>query len=217
MKQYSTILFDLDGTLTDPQVGITRSVQYALRHMGIEEPEPAKLIHFIGPPLATSFQEYYGMDHAQSVQAIHHYREYFSQTGIYENAVYSGIPEMLEQLRLAGKILAVATSKPHVFANRILQHFALDSYFLFVAGSKLDGSRVEKAEVITYALQHLPAVGRDEVLMIGDRKHDVIGAKINSIDSMAVSYGYGSCAELLAAQPTYLVQTVDEIFVYAMG
>ena len=216
MKHYSTILFDLDGTLTDPQVGITKSVQYALGRMGIEEPALEKLIHFIGPPLAASFRESYSMDQEQSVQAVQYYREYFSQTGIYENAVYAGIPELLEKLRSAGKTLAVATSKPHVFANRILQHFALADSFVFVAGSNLDGSRVEKAEVIEYALKNLDVPCAEEVLMIGDRKHDVIGAKLNRLDSLAVSYGYGSRAELTSARPTYLVDTVEEILAYTL-
>ena len=149
-NQYTTILFDLDGTLTDPQVGITKSVQYALRCMGIEEPDLAKLIHFIGPPLAESFRECYGMSNDQARQAVQYYREYFSVTGIYENGVYAGIPELLSQLVSSRKELAVATSKPQIFANQILQHFSLAEYFSVVAGSNLDGTRVEKAEVIAY-------------------------------------------------------------------
>jgi phosphoglycolate phosphatase len=216
MNYYSTILFDLDGTLTDPQVGITRSVQFALNRMGIEEPSPEKLIHFIGPPLAASFREFYGMDLVQSAQAVQYYREYFSQTGIFENAVYAGIPELLGKLRSDGKTLAVATSKPHVFAHQILQHFSLADFFAFVAGSNLDGSRVEKAEVIEYALKNLYISCPEDVLMIGDRKHDIIGAKLNRVDSLAVSYGYGSRAELSSAGPTYLVDKVEEILAYTL-
>ena len=216
MIKYRTILFDLDGTLTDPQVGITRSVQYALKHMGIMEPDLEKLIYFIGPPLAASFTECYGMDETQARQAVGYYREYFSQTGIFENAVYPGIGELLAKLRQAGRTLAVATSKPGVFANRILEHFELSGYFHFVAGSNLDGTMVEKTEVIAYALQHLPAVDSREVVMIGDRKHDVIGAKKNGIASIAVGYGYGAMDELHAAEPTSIASTVDEMSAYLL-
>ena len=210
-NQYTTILFDLDGTLTDPKVGITKSVQYALRCMGIEEPDLTKLIHFIGPPLAESFRECYGMSNDQARQAVQYYREYFSVTGIYENGVYAGIPELLSQLVSSRKVLAVATSKPQIFANQILQHFSLAEYFSVVAGSNLDGTRVEKAEVIAYALQQLPPTGDKHVLMVGDRKHDIVGAQVNAIDSLAVGYGYGSLSELQAANPTYFVRTVAEL------
>lgn len=209
--KYGTILFDLDGTLTDPQVGITKSVQYALEHMGIMEPDRKKLIPFIGPPLTASFMEFYGMDETRARMAVGYYREYFSRTGIFENAVYQGIDNLLAELRSAGRTLAVATSKPGVFANKILEHFALDGYFHFVAGSNMDGTLVEKAEVIAYALQHLPAVNQIDVVMVGDRKHDIIGARTNGIASIAVSYGYGSMEELQAAAPDGIVGTVEEL------
>ena len=211
-KKYTTILFDLDGTLTDPQLGITKSVQYALQHMGIAETERAKLIHFIGPPLVDSFRECYGMSTEQAQQAVQYYREYFSEIGIFENGIYAGIPELLTQLVKNGTVLAVATSKPEVFANRILEHFSLAEYFSAVAGSNLDGTRVEKAAVIAYALQQLPPVNTKNVLMVGDRKHDVVGAKANGIDSLAVGYGYGTPEELSAASPTYFVKTVADMF-----
>ncbi len=210
-NKYTTILFDLDGTLTDPQVGITKSVQYALQHMGIEETELKTLIHFIGPPLAESFRECYDMTNGQAQQAVRYYREYFSEIGIFENGVYAGIPELLTQLAINGTVLAVATSKPQIFANRILQHFSLAEHFSVVAGSNLDGTRVEKAEVIAYALQHLPPVNKSKVLMVGDRKHDIAGARINAIDSLAVGYGYGTQEELFAVKPTYFVKNVADI------
>ena len=210
-SKYTTILFDLDGTLTDPQVGITKSVQYALKNMGIEETELGKLIHFIGPPLQESFRESYGMSNELAQQAVQYYREYFSETGIFENGVYAGIPELLTQLARSGTVLAVATSKPQIFANRILQYFSLNEYFSVVAGSNLDGTRVEKAEVIAYALQQLPPVNTKNVLMVGDRKHDIVGARVNSVDSLAVGYGYGTPEELYAVEPTYFVKTVAKI------
>ena len=214
LGKYTTILFDLDGTLTDPHVGITKSVQYALDKLGICEPDLKKLIHFIGPPLAGNFRDCYGMTEVQAQQAVQFYREYFSQTGIFENAVYPGITELLETLKQRGLILAVATSKPAVFANRILQYFNLTGYFDYVAGSNLDGTLVEKTEVIANALQNLPPVTLKQVLMVGDRKHDILGAQENRIDSLAVGYGYGSAEELLAAQPSYFVRTIDEILLY---
>ena len=211
MGKYSTVLFDLDGTLTDPQVGITRSVQYALRRMGIVEADLKKLIHFIGPPLALNFRECYDMDEKQAQDAVRYYREYFSETGIFENAAYPGIPELLSELRRSGCVLAVATSKPGVFAKRILDHFSLTGYFQFVAGSNLDGTLVEKADVIEYALENLPPRNLNVVVMVGDRKHDVIGAKINRIDSIAVGYGYGSMEELTQAAPTHYAQNLSEL------
>jgi phosphoglycolate phosphatase len=210
-NKYTTVLFDLDGTLTDPQVGITKSVQYALQHMGIEESELGKLIHFIGPPLTESFREWYGMSNDQAKQAVQYYREYFSKTGIFENGVYAGIPELLTQLARSGKVLAVATSKPEIFANRILQYFSLAEHFSVVAGSNLDGTRVEKMEVIAYALQQLPPVNARNVLMVGDRKHDVLGARANGIDSLAVGYGYGTQEELFMVKPTYFAKTVADM------
>ena len=211
MPHYEIVLFDLDGTLTDPQLGITKSVQYALNHMGISEPDLTKLIHFIGPPLALNFRDSYGMSETESKQAVHFYREYFSEFGIFENAVYGGIAELLARLNEAGKVLAVATSKPTVFAERILRHFLLTDYFAFVAGSNLDGTRVEKAEVIAFALRNLPETSKRRILMVGDRKHDVLGAKKNQVDSMAVLYGYGSYEELTEAEPTFLVEKISEI------
>lgn len=211
LTSYSTLLFDLDGTLTNPEEGITKSVQYALRHMGINEPDRAKLTHFIGPPLAKSFQECYGMDREQAKTAVHYYRDYFSKTGIFENKLYPGITELLTQLQRKRKTLVVATSKPEIFARTIVRHFALDTFFLFVAGSNLDGSRVEKAEVIEYALKNISCRASCAVLMIGDRKHDVIGAKANGIDSLAVGYGFGSQEELVAAAPTYYAESVDAL------
>lgn len=214
LAKYKIVLFDLDGTLTDPHVGITKSVQYALKKNGIEELDLKKLIHFIGPPLAKSFRECYGMNEFTANQAVQFYREYFGQTGIFENAVYAGVPEMLDTFKQKKLILAIATSKPTVFANQILQHFALSSYFDFVAGSNLDGTLVEKAEVISYAMRNLPQVDISEIIMIGDRLHDIVGARANQIDSIAVGYGYGSEEELFAAEPTYFARTVNELLIY---
>lgn len=210
---YDIILFDLDGTLTDPQIGITRCVQYALSKMGIVENDLDKLIPFIGPPLLQSFRESYGLSEEQAVQAIGYYRERFSTVGLYENAVFPGIPRLLAQLREQSKTLLVATSKPTVFSVTILEHFGLSAYFQSIIGSNLDGTRVEKNEVIEYALAQLDKYDAQRIIMVGDRKHDIIGARKNGIAVAAVGYGYGTREELVEANPDYLVQTVEDLTV----
>lgn len=208
---YATVLFDLDGTLTDPKPGITKCVQYALDKMGIVEPDCDCLTHFIGPPLAKAFSEYYQMNEEQSVKAVGYYRERFATVGLYENAVYSGIPELLQQLRSRGTKLLVATSKPTIFSVRILEHFGLSTFFTEVVGSNLDGTRVEKSEVISFALSGLGEVEKKTIVMVGDRKHDILGARDNGLDAIAVGYGYGSEEELLQAGAKRIAQTVEDL------
>lgn len=195
--QYNYILFDLDGTLTDPGLGITNSIQYALQKMGLSVPPRSELYAFIGPPLKEMFIQRFQLTEAQGEEALRCYREYFSVQGLFENEVYPGIPELLRKLRDGGKMLIIATSKPEVFTNRILEHFGLDEYFHFVAGSLLDGGRVHKPEVITHALKQCGLEDKkEETVMIGDRKYDIEGAKLNSLTSIGVTYGYGTLAEL---------------------
>lgn len=212
MKQY--LLFDLDGTLTDPKVGITTCVQYALSSFGIEEPDLDRLEPFIGPPLKESFMEFYQMSGEQADQAVAKYRERFETIGIYENKLYDGIPQMLRILKERGMHLAVASSKPTVFVEKILEHFHIEKYFEVVVGSELDGTRVKKDEVVQEALNRLfgdKPVQKDLIYMIGDRKFDVEGAKALHIDSVGVAYGYGSMEELKAAKADYIVRTVEEL------
>lgn len=209
MKPY--VLFDLDGTLTDPKEGITKSVQYALKKFDIHVEDLNQLVSFIGPPLGLSFNEQYGFSNEEAKQAVAYYREYFQDRGLYENEVYPGMEQGLQALIAQGKTLLVATSKPTVYAVKILKHFRLHSYFRFVGGSELDGSRTDKAEVIRHVLDEL-RVRTEDAVMIGDRKHDVIGAKRVGLASIAVGYGYGSEQELTDSGPTYLVNTVDELF-----
>lgn len=212
MKKY--LLFDLDGTLTDPKIGITTCVQYALKSFGIEEPDLDKLEPFIGPPLKDSFMDFYGMDEAQAEEAVEKYRERFRDTGIFENKVYDGISAMLRLLQSKGMHMAVASSKPTVFVERILEHFHLDKYFEVVVGSELDGSRVNKDEIVQEALNrlfHYKPIQREQVYMIGDRKFDVEGAKAHRIESVAVAYGYGSMEELKEAKADYIVRSVEEL------
>ncbi len=213
MKQY--LLFDLDGTLTDPKLGICTCVQYALREeFGIEEPDLDKLEPFIGPPLKDSFMKYYDLSEEQAETAIAKYRERFSEVGLFENTVYEGIPEMLRDLCECGLTLAVASSKPTVYVKRILEHFGIEKYFKAVVGSELDGTRVNKDEVVLEALCQLfgdKPVERDKVYMIGDRKFDAEGARAMGVESVGVTYGYGDMEELKAAKADYIVRSVEEL------
>jgi phosphoglycolate phosphatase len=208
-KKY--IFFDLDGTLTDPMIGITKSVQYALKHFDIVVEDLNELCPFIGPPLKESFMVFYGLTEQEAEVAIAKYRERFSETGLFENKVYQGISEVLENLKQQGKTLMVATSKPTVFAERILAHFNLDHYFDFIGGSNLDGSRTKKSEVIAFVLSENNITDVSEVIMIGDRKHDMIGAEENGMDAIGVLYGYGNFEELSDAGAKYIVKEVEEL------
>jgi phosphoglycolate phosphatase len=208
---YKEHLFDLDGTLTDPKVGITKSVQYALNRSGIDVPDLEELVPFIGPPLANSFQELYGFDPAKSWEAVGYYREYFEDKGIFENIVYDGIPDLLETLQNEDKGIHVVTSKPAPYANRIVDHFGLRRYVKQVIGPELNLKKSTKGEMIERVLVQLPRVFKKDIVMIGDRKHDIIGAHQTGIDSIAVTYGHGSSSELTASNPTHLVSTVGEL------
>lgn len=194
MKSYSTIFFDLDGTLTDPGLGITNSILYALDKMGISQPPREELYAFIGPPLKEMLIARFNLTDEQGEEALRCYREYFSVQGLFENQVYPGIPALLQKLQGAGRKLVIATSKPEVFTLRILERFDLARYFDFVAGSTLDGSRVHKADVIAYALKQCGSV--NSAVMVGDRKYDVEGAKVHNLPCIGVTYGYGSREEL---------------------
>ena len=198
IRTFKALLFDLDGTLTDPFEGIANSIAYALRKFGIEVNVKHSLTAFIGPPLVQSFCTFCGFTRNNALKAVEFYREYFAEKGLYENVVYDGIVPMLQMLKAHGKQLYVATSKPEVFAKRIIEHFGMAEYFVGVAGATMDTSRNEKADVIAYALNKY-AVDAENALMIGDRKHDILGAKANGLHSMGVLYGYGSQQELRAA------------------
>lgn len=205
------ILFDLDGTLTDPAEGITNSVAYALERYGIEVKDKSELNCFIGPPLTESFEKFFNFTADDAKDAVEVYREYFSVKGIFENEVYDGIPEMLARLKAEGKTVVMATSKPEVFAKKIAEHFGFLKYFDYIAGSTLDGSRVAKHDVIEYALKSLDITERDECVMIGDRLHDINGAKLSGMKSIGVLYGYGSREELEATGADMICETVEEL------
>lgn len=207
------ILFDLDGTLTNPFEGITKCVQYALDSFGIYEPDLEKLTPFIGPPLIDSFMNFYNFTEEEATEAVKKYRERFSTVGLFENEPYEGIPEMLEELQKQGDVLAVASSKPEVFVNRILEHFHMKQYFHVVVGSELDGRRTAKEEVIEEVfcrLQH-KAEDYDVAIMVGDREYDVIGAKRWNMISVGVTYGFAFPGELERAGADYVVSTIGEL------
>lgn len=211
MKQYSYILFDLDGTLTNSQLGITTCVAYALESFGIHTENLNELRKFIGPPLKESFMKYYAMTEEEGDKAVEKYRERFATIGLYENEVYEGIPALLGKLKKQGKSLLVATSKPTVYSEKILEHFGLKEYFTFVVGSELDGRRVNKAEVIQYALEQSKITELNKVVMIGDKEHDIIGAKTCGVDSVGVLYGFGEREELESHGATYIVEKVSDL------
>lgn len=214
---FNYILFDLDGTLTDPKLGITSSVQYALRALGIEEPSLDKLEPFIGPPLADSFREFYGLDEGQIETAIAKYRERFNDRGIYENEIYPGIAEMLAALKASGKKLSIASSKPTRFVERILDYFDIRTYFDVIIGSNMDGTRSKKEEVVEEALRQMlpsgmtPAEKKAAVAMVGDRRFDIEGAREHGITSVGVSFGYAPEGELEQAGADYIVDTVNAL------
>ncbi|GGD55871.1 HAD family hydrolase [Paenibacillus nasutitermitis] len=210
LSTYTIWLFDLDGTLTDPKEGITKSVQYACSKFDIPADDPQTLETFIGPPLALSFREQFGFSEQDTKQAIAYYREYFTDRGIFENNVYPGITELLTSLTSQRKRIMVATSKPHSFAQRILKHFDLEQYFEHIHGSELDGTRSDKAELIAYMIRQYN-IDPLQTVMVGDRKHDMIGAVRNQVLGIGAGYGYGNEKELMDAGASYYAPTVDSL------
>lgn len=208
---YRYYLFDLDGTLTDPGIGITNSVMYALEKYGIHIEDRTELYSFIGPPLGESFRRQFGFSEEQARRAVEYYREYFRPKGIFENVVYEGIPELLQRLRENRVTVALATSKPYEFAVRILEHFDLARYFDFVGGATMDGRISRKTDVIAHLLEEFGNVDKASVLMIGDRAQDIEGAKANGLHSAGVLWGYGSAEELQGAGADYLAAEPEEL------
>lgn len=213
-KKY--LLFDLDGTLTDPKEGITNSVAYALRQYGIIE-NPDDLLRFIGPPLHIGLMDWYGFEEKQAFEAVAHYRVFFADKGIYQNAVFEGAAEMLADLQKLGKTIVLATSKPEVYARQILEHFDLAKYFDHICGATLDGSRSIKADVITYALETAGVTDKSQAVMIGDRHHDIEGGIRNGLETVGVLFGYGSREELEAAGAHRIVPTLPELHALLKG
>lgn len=193
------VLFDLDGTVTDPGTGITNSVMYAVRKFGIEPPPREELYCFIGPPLRESFSKYFGLSAADAEKAVEYYREYYRPTGIFECSLYDGITDAFELIKKEGVAVALATAKPDVFAERIAKKFGFDRYLSFLSGAALDGSRDDKADIIARALQNLPGVTPGNAVMVGDRSYDVESGKKLGLHTVGALYGYGSRQELSSA------------------
>lgn len=211
--KFKYILFDLDGTVTDSGPGIMNSVKYALAQYGIENPDPAVLRRFVGPPLHDSFERYYGFTPERAKEAVNCYRTYYAAGGIFENALYDGMEETLKQLQEAGCVLCLATSKPQVFAEQILDHFGIRKYFTVVVGSFLDGTRVDKAEVIEEALRLAGVTDENRrwAVMAGDRHYDIAGAKKMGLFSVGAVYGYGSRKELEEAGADWLIDQISDL------
>ena len=210
-NNFEYILFDLDGTITDSGEGITKSVQYALKSFDILVNNLEELRKFIGPPLKESFKEYYKFDEEKANRALVKYREYYADKGIYENNLYDGIIEVLDKLKENGKTIILATSKPEVYAKQILEYFKVDKYFTVVAGSDFEETRVKKGDVIKYALESAKISDLSKVIMVGDREHDIIGAKENNIKSIGVTYGYGDVIELTQARADYIANSTNQL------
>ena len=208
---FDYVFFDLDGTLTDSGEGIMNSVQHVLEHWGIEEPDRGKLRRFVGPPLVDSFAKFYGFPEERMSEMLRVYREYYTDKGMFENEVYEGIPELLKGLRAKGSKLVVATSKPELYSVEILKHFGLFEYFEYVSGATMDEKRVKKDEIIEFALNALGITDRSRCVMVGDREHDIIGAKHAGIASAGVLYGYGDLEELLAAGADFIADTPADL------
>lgn len=206
-----TVFFDLDGTLTDPVMGITNSVWYAIRHFGIDVKDRSELYKFIGPPLVEAFMESFQMSHDEAFECLHYYREYFEEFGLYENEKYEGIENTLKALKDSGKTLVVATSKPEPFAVKILEHFDLAEYFTFICGAGLDETRTKKWEVIEYALEKLGHPDLSECIMVGDRLHDIEGAHKMGMKAVGVLYGYGNQKEFDEAGADYVVAHHEDL------
>ncbi len=209
--RFKYILFDLDGTLTDSGPGIMNSVIYALERFNIKVADRNTLRPFIGPPLTDSFQRFMGSSREEAEKAVAYYREYYTDKGMFENTVYDGVPRLLETLLKQDMHLILTTSKPEVYAKQIMEHFDLARYFEMIAGSCLDGTRGKKAEVIRYALENRAITDLSKTIIVGDREHDVMGAKATGISSLGVLYGYGDREELEHAGADYIAETVADI------
>lgn len=206
------ILIDLDGTITNPKEGITKSVQYALRSMNVFIDDLDSLTKHIGPPLRDGFMEFYGFSKEEAEKAVVKYREYYGEQGIHENEVFDGMEALLTRLKQMGKYLIVATSKPEELAIQVLEHFHLDQYFDDICGATFDDSRADKEAVIRYALEKNSVTDLESVVMVGDRKYDILGAKAVGIASIGVLYGFGSEEELTEAGADRIAATVDDVF-----
>ncbi len=211
MKKYDYIAFDLDGTLTDPEVGLVKGFMYAFDRVGIEYDDPKALRRYIGPPLHQEWKREYGLTEEETARAIAIFREYYDEFGWAENRVYDGIVELLEELKARGKTVVLATSKPENTARRIMALFGLDKYFDFMGGASTSSTRDKKWEVLEYSLLSVGAADKSRCILIGDRKYDAEGASIYGIDSIGVLWGHGSEEEIRSSGFTYVAKTTDDV------
>lgn len=211
MKKY--FLFDLDGTITKPKEGITKCVQYSLKYFDIDEPDLDKLECFIGPPLHQSYMKYYNLTEKEAYIAVEKYRERYTDIGIFECEVYKGIDEVLKTIKSQGGIIGLATSKPEEFAIRLLEYYKMDQYFDCITGAMMNGERTDKTEVmrLAFSRMNINDMNKELVVMIGDRLHDIIGAKNMGVESIGVKYGYSVGEELVNEGATYIVKTTKEL------
>jgi phosphoglycolate phosphatase len=217
MAHFAHILFDLDGTLTNPRLGIGNSLKYALRQMQIDGYSDEILEQFVGPPLQESFQKLFGLNERNTQLAVEHFRTYFGEKGLYENEPYSGILELLQELHFSGKRVYVVTSKLEKYAGMIMEHFGFDRYLDDLIGAEATGKHSGKGQLISELMERNRIHASDSVVMIGDTHFDLIGAKENEISCIAVIYGFGTIENLSSCQPDYLVETVDELAELLLG
>lgn len=208
---YDIVLFDLDGTLTMSEIGIVNAIIYALSKFDIIPSDKEELKKWIGPPLVKSFIKYFNFTEEKAKEAVTYCQEYMKDKGIYEAPLYDGIKEILEILNNKGKRIFIATSKPEVFANQIIKYLKIENFFEGIVGANMDGTRADKAEVITLLIEHYAITDRSKVVMVGDREHDIYGAKSTNINSIGVLYGYGEIEELVSAGATHIVKTPNEL------
>ena len=208
-KQY--ILFDLDGTLTDPALGITNSIMHAIKKMNLEPQKREDLYVFIGPPLHEQFMNYFHLSSTEADKAVENYREYFSVHGLFENDPYPHINDVLKELKARGYHIALATSKPEIYAKQILEKFNMAQYFDIIKGSKLNDRTENKTRIMKEAMDFFNDDDLSKYIMVGDRKFDMLGAKDLGIDSLGVTYGYGSKEELLESDATHIIDTPLDI------
>ncbi len=217
MKPYQYCFFDLDGTVTDSAPGITACVRYALQKLGIDPPPAEELTCFIGPTLFYGFTTFCGLDAGRAHRAVEFYRERYGAVGMFECRVYDGIEKTLKALNERGIPCVLATCKPHIYADQILAHFGLDKYFTLTAGPELDGTRNEKHEVISYAMEQLGIDDPSGILMVGDRDNDVLGARACGVDCAGVRWGFGTSEELLSCGAKYLIGKPSELLRFFEG
>lgn len=215
--KFHTVLFDLDGTITDSAEGIMNSIRYAIKKAGKEIPDYETLRSFIGPPLYKQFMKVYGVSEAEGKEMLSFYREYYGEKGIFENRVYDGVMEMLRTLKESGICICMATSKPEYYAKIIAEHFGFAEYFHYIGGATMDSSRKTKHDVIEYVIESCGLKDRSGILMVGDRKHDIEGAELSRIPSMGVLYGYGGQDELEQAGAGVIVASPEEAVDFILG